>query len=389
MVSWLYHQWTAILSACKIGTVKRKMSRRLFLIVVAVASSGAAFQTPFPTNGIVSSRKSRMNVDFVKRYRTQHSSRQSTMSGCRNVIGKLYVSSSTDKEKDEVQDLSVSATMSDEKDHELQWIESAVQGGMILAVVVLAYIVTSSVFAVAGDIAVSALRGLSDEFLREMNKVAVSLVSLLGTLIMATWDGLLFILPLVAKAVVTSVQAAIPVLKDASETLVEFAAPFVEEAKVEVAAVAAPYVDHLTDVVHQATDSTIVEPMHQLSRTVDTTIITPLQEAKDNLLDVVDATVVTPIQDVADIMVNAIDTNVVAPIQDVRDTVTDVMDTNIITPIQEAKESLETVLRIGVSTDNVQISNSLPVDNPVGVTHETSLPEASSATTTPGDEPSF
>ena len=286
-----------------------------------------AFPTPFLARTEVSSKQFRVTPGRNVRVAGNFHSRT------------LRVSSSSDKEKDELQDSSQSDLQSI-PNQDSQLIEWAIQGGTVLALALVGYNLASSVFAAASDMAASAVGALGDEFAREMSKIITSSVSLIAYLVSASWNGLLVVVPIIAKAIVSGVQAAIPVLKDASDVASSFAAPYVEEAKVEAALVAAPYVDHLKDVVHQATESTIVQPMQQLTRSVDAALVAPLQEAKDNLLGVVDATVVVPIQEVKDSFASAIDNNVMSPIQDVRDSV----ESNVLEPIQEAKQSLSSFL---------------------------------------------
>jgi len=157
--------------------------------------------------------------------------------------------------------------------------ENLVQGGLLLVAAVLSYLAISTIWSMASGLVSSTATSLISN---DVGLVVVSgIVSVLSALFVAMWEVLQYVAPIIFHAIYQGVQAALPILKDVSSEVSVLAAPYVEEARSEVSHVAGPYVEQLSEIIQQATDATVIEPIQKatesLSKTVDSTIFASLQ----------------------------------------------------------------------------------------------------------------
>ncbi len=195
--------------------------------------------------------------------------------------------------------------------------EKLIQAGFLAAVALASYGVVTLVLTATMDAASSASRALGDEILHELASVGRFAVGLL----VALFELVKVVLPIVGKGVLAAGRAAAPVVQETSSKIAEAATPYVQEAARSLNEAAAPYVDS----VATAVDVSIVTPVLDA---VDANIVAPMEDARNVVATSVDATlngvtqtVTTTIQGVADGASNTVRDAVSVPMQGMTDSV--------------------------------------------------------------------
>ena len=232
--------------------------------------------------------------------------------------------------------------------------ENLVQGGLLLLAVGISYSTISTIGSMVSGWASSTATSMTTP--DNVGLVVVSGIgSVLSALVVAVWEVLQYVLPIIFSALYQGIQTALPILKDFSSDVAVLAAPYVEEARSEMSHAAGPYVEQLIESLQQATDATA--------------ILEPIQRASQSLSTTVDSTIFSPLQDFQQV----VDSNLMAPVKEVQERVAMAVDANMIAPMDHVKTVVEQA-KASVFTE-VENKLSLPV-NQVKHAVEKSLPTA-------------
>lgn len=331
-----------------------------FITFICVLSSGAA------GGGVAGFQSPGHRQLSSLRWMQSSPCRPSILSSSRTSLG---ISSSAPPEDEPEQQLEISAVSGEtdeaERNNE-ELVDILVQAGLVLIAAGMAYAAAATVLSAVGSLTTTAVDGISKDAGANTVAALVWLWSGVSSLIVAIWGGLTYVLPIVFKVIHDGIEVALPVLREASSEAAVAAAPYMEQARSEVFGATAPYMEQFGGALQQVTDSAVVEPIQRateaLGKTVDSTILAPLQDFQR----VVDSSLVAPVNEIKDSVANAVDTSLVTPINQAKSAVEgtkvsieNTIDASVFQPINQVKDSITTSIHMELPTTQ-NLLNKLP-----------------------------